>query len=354
MTAVFGFRYSLCSAITMATTLVDLVSLREISQIECIHDSENARARSHLFESVHNPERMGNMADVAYGGNTLAVAFNAALQTVPSGFFLYSALGNYLGPAFTDRTLQCSVREIRNTKTFATRHVELSQVQKDGKRRLCLFLSADFQAAEPATLLTYSRSPMTTYSAVEHCRTMEETRQHLLKCGLVSDSAVQSHRRIFGISERFFDRRPCPEGFNAQTLNAMAKKVTATTQDHLSLPSRTSADHLQSKHLLKTPTQHIVALAWLMGMGSSTIAPTHTGRSVEEVKAQSTLDFALRIFAKDLDLNAWSLKEYSTLTGGDGRTYAEGQLWDSRGKMLCSMTQQCILRPKLADGDAKL
>lgn len=91
----------------MAGTLVDLVSLRQISpsQIESIRDPDNAQAESHLFESVHNPEKMGNMADVAYGGNTLAVALNAALQTVPSGFFLYSALGNYIGPAFIDRTL---------------------------------------------------------------------------------------------------------------------------------------------------------------------------------------------------------------------------------------------------------
>lgn len=199
---------------------------------------------------------MGNMVDVAYGGSTLAVAFNAALP----GFFLYSALGNYLGPAFTDRTLQCAVRGIRNTKTFATRHVELSQVQKDGKGRLSLFVSADFQAAEPATLLTYSRPPMMTYSAAEDCRTVEENRQHLTKCGLASDLAVQSQRRIFGISERFFDQRPCPEGSNAQTLTVMAKKVTATMQDHLSLPSRTSADLSRSKHLLKTPTQHTIAL----------------------------------------------------------------------------------------------
>lgn len=340
----------------MASTLVELVSLRKNnrSQIEIIRDPEKGQARSHLFESIRNPEKLGNMADVAYGGNTLAVAINAAFQTVPSVFFLYSALGNYLGPASTDRTLQCAVREIRNTKNFATRRVELSQVQKDGKRRLCLFLSADFQAAEPATMLTYSRAPMMNYSAVEDCRTMEQTRQHHLKCGLVSEQAVQLHGRIFGLGERFFERRPCPEGITAQTLTGMAKKVTSTTQDHLSLPSRTSADHLRSKHWLKTPAQHAVALAFLMDMGTSTIALTHTRRSVEEVKAQSSLDFALRIFTNDLDLNAWSLREFSTITGGDGRTYTEGQLWDSRGKMLCSMTQQCILRPKPADGDAKL
>ena len=196
-------------------------------------------------------------------------------------------------------------------------------MQKDVKRRLSLFMSADFQAAKPVTLLTYSRSRMMTYSAVEDCRAIEENCQHLSKCGLASDPAMQSHRRIFGISERFFDRRSCPESFNAQILTVMAKKVTATTQDHPSLPSRTSAEHPRSKHLLKTLTQHTVALAWLMNMGSSIIAPTHTGRSVEKVKAQSTLDCVRRIFTNDLEMNAWSLQKYSALTGGDGGTYGE-------------------------------
>lgn len=41
----------------MASTLVDQVSLREVSQIEAIHDPETAYARSRLFESVHNPEK---------------------------------------------------------------------------------------------------------------------------------------------------------------------------------------------------------------------------------------------------------------------------------------------------------
>ena len=320
--------------------MTELLSLRQID--------------TGLYESIHKPEKMGNMADVAYGGNTLAVAINAAFQAVPSGFFLYSALGTYLGPAFVDRTLQCALREIRTTKKFATRHVEVSQVQNDGKRRLCLFLSADFQTAEPATLLTYSRPPRMTYSAVEDCESVNESRQGFLTRGLAEEGAVRMHRVVFGLSERLLDRRPCPEGIITQTLTGMAKKGIATTQDHLPLPSKTSGDYLRSKHLLQTQAQHITTLAFIMDMGTSFIPLTHTGRSLDEVSVQSSLDFALRVFTNDVDLNAWCLREISTVAGGDGRTYTEAQLWDTRGKMLCNMTQQCILRPKLAKGEAKL
>lgn len=324
----------------MASTLTDLVSVRQTAP--------------NIFESVNDPEKMGNMADIAFGGNTLAVAVNAAFHNTPAGFFLYSALGSYLGPAFTDRTLQCQVRDIRTTKTFATRHVEVSQVQKDGKRRLCLFLSADFQVAEPATLLTYSRPTRMAYSAVKDCPTTDENRQSLLERGSVTKQIVQMHKKLFGLGERFFDRRPCPEGIMTQNLTGMAKKGIPITQDHLPLPSKTSGDYFRSKDVLKTPAQHASALAFVMDMGLSFVALAHTGQSLDAVSAQSSLDFALRVFTNDVDLNDWSLREISTVTGGDGRTYTEAQVWDSRGKMMCNMTQQSILRPKQAKEGAKL
>ena len=315
----------------MASTIAEFVSVRQTA--------------TNQFESVHNPGKMGNMADFVYGGNTLAVAVNAAFQTIPSGFFLYSALGNFLGPAFTDRKLQCAVREIRTTKTFATRHVEIGQMQKDGKSRLCLFLSADFQIAEPATLLTYSRPPRMACSAVEDSPTMDDNRQSLLKRGLISQKMVQMHKALFGLGERYFDRRPCPEGVVTQNLMGMTNKGVPITQDHLSLSSKTSSDYFRSKHLLDTPTQHVLALAFLMDMGLSFLPLVHDHHSLDEVAVQSSLDFALRIFTNNVDLNAWNLREMSTVTGGDGRTYSEAQAWSSDGKMLCSMTQQSILRP---------
>ena len=329
----------------MASTIPELVSVRRIdsSDFESINNPTKRQTNPSLFESIHKPEKMGNLADIAFGGNTLAVAVNAALQTIPPGRFLYSALGNYLGPAFTDRTLQCAVHDVRTTKTFATRHVEVSQVQKDGKRRLCLFLSADFQAAEPATFLTYSRPPMMSYSTVEDSPTIEENRQDSLKQGIVDEETVELHKEIFGFCERFIHRRPCPEGFITQNLTGLAKKGTPTTQDHLPLPSRSSGDYFRSKHPLKTVAEHTAALAFVMDMGMLAL----TGRSMDEVRSQSSLEFALRVFTNDLNLNAWCLRELSTVAGGDGRTYNEAQVWDERGKMLCNMTQQCLLRPKL-------
>ena len=325
----------------MAATITDLLSLREISPTH--------------FESIFFPEKMGNAANQAYGGNTLAIAVNAALHTVPSKFFLYTAMGNYLGPASADRTLHCSVRSLRTTKTFATRLVEVSQIRDSGESRLCLFMTADFHIQETHTVLTYSRPPRAKVSEVQHSPTTEENLNTLLEHGTINEEDVKIHRALFKLEERLLERRICPESVMTQTFAGAARKGTVTTQDHIPLHDKSSSDYFRVKHHLETPAEHMAALAFIMDMGISFIPLVHSGRTLMEAGAQSSLDFALRVFVNGgeggVDLNAWNLREMSTVTGGEGRTYTEARVWDEKGRMLCNMTQQCILRPKLKVGD---
>ncbi|CAF9933689.1 MAG: hypothetical protein HETSPECPRED_008746 [Heterodermia speciosa] len=321
----------------MAAAIRDLLSLREISPMH--------------FESVCFPEKMGNTADQAYGGYTLAIAVNAALQTVPSKFHLYTAMGNFLGPAFVDRTLHCSVRSLRTTKTFATRLIEVSQIRDDGQSRLCLFMTADFHIQEPHTLLTYSRRPKAEVSHVQDSPTTEENLNTLFERGTINEQDVRIHKKLFKLEERLFERRTCPESIMTQNFAGAARRGTTTTQDHLPLPDKTSADYFRVKHHLETPAEHMAALAFVMDMGISFLPLVHSGSSLTEAGVQSSLDFAIRVFIHGgeggVDLNAWNLREMSTVTGGEGRTYTEARVWDEKGRMVCNMTQQCILRPKL-------
>lgn len=264
-----------------------------------------------------------------------------------SSFHLYSALGNYLGPASTDRTYQCLVREIRNTKTFSTRHVEVVQTKDDGTKRLCLFLTADFQIAESATLMTYSRSPKTdSYWNFEDSITTDQNRQNMLEQGLADPRSVQMHKVIFGLADRLLDRRHCPEGVITQTMTGFTAPGTPTTQDHLPLTSRTSGDWFKTKHAVKTEAEHVSALAFTMDAALSFVPLNHSGRSLAEAGAQSSLDFALRVFGNAVDVNEWCMREMTTVAGGDGRTYSEAKVWERGGRMVAEMSQQCILRPK--------
>jgi acyl-CoA thioesterase len=46
-----------------------------------------------------------------------------------------------------------------------------------------------------------------------------------------------------------------------------------------------------------------------------------------------------------VDLNEWHLKEMKTINGAEGRTFGEAHLWDLKGNLVASMTQQSIMRP---------
>ena len=329
----------------MAATVTDLLSLRQHSPTH--------------YESINVPERMGNTANWAFGGNTIGIAIAAALQTVPTTFYLYTAMGNYLGPASVDRTLHCNVRSLRSTKTFCTRLVEVSQIRDDGQSRLCMFMTADFQSPEQETVLTYSCPPRRPVSALQDCVSETENEKALLERGVITAQDVKIQRKLFGLAQRFLERRPCPEGVMTQTYAGAAKKGTPTTQDQYPIYEKTSSDYFRSKHRLETPAQHVAALAFVMDMATSFIPLVHSGSTLMEAGVQSSLDFAMRMFVNGgeggVDLNEWNLREWTTVTGGEGRTYTELRVWDLKGRMLGNMTQQSILRPKKgADGRPKI
>jgi acyl-CoA thioesterase len=72
----------------------------------------------------------------------------------------------------------------------------------------------------------------------------------------------------------------------------------------------------------------------------------HNHLSLPDAGACSSLDFAIRIFSNDVDLNQWHLKELKTHHGSNGRTYSEARLWDEQQNLVATMTQMNILRPK--------
>ena len=99
------------------------------------------------FESLALPERMGNTVSIAFGGCALSMVVSAAFQTVetPSRgrMALYSAVGHFVGPALTDRTVFLRVTVLRDTRTFATRQVIAFQKQDDGRERACISAQLD-------------------------------------------------------------------------------------------------------------------------------------------------------------------------------------------------------------------
>lgn len=296
------------------------------------------------FISKVVPVRMGNSLPIAYGGCTIAVAVSSACATVPEPLALYSVLGHFLGPASTTEKLHCVVQKVRDTRSFATRRVQVKQKQSDGSVRTCLELTADFHAPEPS-LLTYSIPPTATYAKPDDCPDSAAHVWHLHERGVITQKQAAQFLETFKPAFEYFETRQCVNGVCSQNLSG-ASKTTPTTQDRLHITQKSSAEWQRVKEPLKSTQDTLAALSFLMDGGLSFLPLSHNHMWFDDVTACSTLDFAFRVFTTDIKLDQWHLRERTTSHGGSGRTYAEGKLWDEKGNLVASTSQQSIMRPK--------
>ncbi|KAH9864172.1 hypothetical protein J1614_010106 [Plenodomus biglobosus] len=305
------------------------------------------------FETSTKPQRMGNPQPIAFGGYALAVACKAASLSVPQDYHLYSMQGSFLGPASTDRQLRATVRTVRQTRTFATRQVEVGQLRDDGELRVCLIAIADFQTQEKGVVLTYSRTPSKEYSGWRECPTQLEARQKLLREGKIKQGESDAHAKGFSVAASLFEQRVCPEGIFGQTLDGMAKSLPHS-QDSLALTERTTADWFRSLENLDSKMDNVANLTWMMDAAISFMPLAFSHLWFDDVGAVSSLDFSLRFFQNEIDSGGWHLRELSTKAGGEGRSFGESWVWDEGGRAVACMTQQSILRPRATLEKGKL
>ena len=322
----------------MAPTLADQVAVDQVSQGE--------------YVSRLNPIRMGNAAPIAYGGCTAGVAVNAACQTAPPTMSLYSVVGHFHGPASTDQKLHCSVTNTRDTRSFATRRVQVKQQQPNGKFRVCMEILADFHVRETSDW-DYSEATCSKWPRAEDCPNVQTLVKHLLDKGNITEGQGQAFIKTFAANAEFFETRYCTDGVSAQNLTGAAK-ATKTTQEDRSITDKVSAEWQRTLKPLGNQIEHMSALAFLMDGALSFLPLTHNHMWFDDTTACSTLDFALRIFVPEINMSEWYLKERKTSRGGGNRTYSEGKLFDKHGNLIASNTQQSIMRLRPDVSVAKL
>jgi acyl-CoA thioesterase II len=301
------------------------------------------------FATLHNPFRIGHLTNIAFGGCTISTGISAAHATLPAPtpLRIYTVLGNFLGSTLTDRPLHATVRRIRDTRTFATRFVELSQDQDNGSRRLCLTMLADFHVPEGTEVpgMRFSEQPLHAFVPVDQCPNAAEAYAVLERRGTITKQMVELHKKQMGPMDEFFEQRNVPGGVMSQNLVGWAKGAV-TSQDNLPLTSRTSSLWFRNTIPLSTPVEHAAAMAFNLDGAIAFVPILHSHMGLMDVAACSSLDFAIRLFVGDVDLNEWHVKEMKTVAGGEGRTYSEARIWDQTGRMVANLTQQSILRPK--------
>jgi acyl-CoA thioesterase II len=313
----------------LAATLEEQLAIEEIAPGE--------------YVSKTLPERMASFP-AAYGGCAVGVAINAAYATVPPLYSVYSVVGHFIGPASTKEKLHCAVETTRNTRAFVSRRVQVAQIQPDGKKRVFLDLLTDFHVQEPA-LLRYSAPPLRAYSAPEQSVSFVKLRAAAVAEGKMNQTTSDFIGNSFGLFEKFFEGRQCPEGvFGQNTMGIL--KMAPTTQDHLPITSKTSGDWFRTVLPLPTPGERAAAIGFYLDGAVATLPMAHNHMGFEDVGTVSTLDFALRLFVPDITTDRWHFRERVTIAADHGRTYSEARVWDEKGTMVASLTQQCILRSK--------
>lgn len=153
----------------------------------------------------------------------MAVAVNAAYTTIGPDFSLYSLLGHFHGPASTQQKLYASVVRTRDTRSFATRRVQVKQKLPDGSFRACLELMADFHVREPE-VLEYSAPTRTAWPGPEECPTVGEHAAALRNEGKVTDEQYEALRATFATSEDYFETRYCVDGVSGQNLSGSPRR----------------------------------------------------------------------------------------------------------------------------------
>ncbi|EED15552.1 conserved hypothetical protein [Talaromyces stipitatus ATCC 10500] len=269
------------------------------------------------YRSVLPPIRMGDWASFAFGGNTLSVAVNSAYQTVEPSHHLYSICGHFVHAADTDRRLICEVESLKNTRSFQTRHIRVFQEINNGVRQLCLIASADFHILEPRSMVVYSTSPWT-------------------------PNVQPTEHGLYSHIERLVEIKPIAIAANA----GMEFGNQDSTSDPSSPSLKISAENFKIRGTLNTEAERITALAFYMDKGLAYIPASHSGYSLINASACTTLDFSLRLFTHEVDLRDWHLLESRTAVAGNARAFSEGRVWNGKGRLLASMTQQTLLRPR--------
>jgi acyl-CoA thioesterase II len=316
-------------------TIAQLLSVREVS--------------ANSYVSVYNPQPMGSLQPRAYGGCTLGVALSAAYASgVQPHFHAYSILGHFLGPANTDRPLYVDIERLRDTRTFLTLQIRVSQEQDGGKgKRACLSMIADFQAEEKKVFepMVFSAKPARNWGPPSEGLTWTQHATRLRDKGVVSDKFVKGGAKGFALGMKYFDTRQLPDSPMGRRLFGVIKNVD-TEQDKLPLTDKVSADWVRMPHTLKGENEHVPAIACLLDGAMSFIPLTHSHRFLDDVGVSGSLDFALRFFTNDINVNDWKLRELRAIVGAEARTYNEARLYSEDGKLVAIMNQQGIMRPK--------
>lgn len=253
-----------------------------------------------------------------FGGQVLAQALNAAYKTIPEERTVHSLHSYFLLPGNLNIPITYNVNEMRNGGSFSTRRVTATQ-----EDRTIFILAASFHRKE---------------EGYDHQEAMElELKQpeELLSWNQMAEQFgdfIPSKLKAFLGMERPMDFKP------VEIPNPMVQEDLPAVEDvWFKLKGDTSTLSLPMKQQILTYISDYNILR-------PTLKP-HMGKAAHGTVQMASLDHSMWFF-RDFDFDDWLLFSSRSPSTSGARGFATANIFTRDGKLVASLAQEGLLRPK--------
>ncbi|KAL3482919.1 hypothetical protein BJX62DRAFT_231343 [Aspergillus germanicus] len=270
-----------------------------LSPVALIEQVEVHHLGPGVYVSNQPPTRLSSLNATSFEGNMIAVTVYAAYQEARKNCHLYSISGYFLRPT----------RSIRAGKSFQIFESRVTRVLNNGLQKLCLVTLADFHVKEPRSIVLHTTPP-----------DVFSLPAFTVDCPTALEQHIPLFKPLCSEVDKFVEMQTV--GFN------LCKSRTHPEMPNGPPSFAVHAEKFRMHESLDSEVDQMSALALYMDKGLAYNPALYCGHQPFDADVCATLDFSLRLFD-------------------------EGRVWDPQGRLLASMTQQTILRPR-SGGSSKL
>ncbi|MCL8007043.1 acyl-CoA thioesterase [Gelidibacter japonicus] len=285
---------------TNVQELVELIALKEITPTQF----------EGFSKSVGSPN--------VFGGQVLAQALNAATRTITNNRVLHSMHSYFLEAGNLELPIVYNVSIVRDGGSFSVRRVTAEQ------NGLTIFiLSASFQMEEQG----YSHQ-------IEMNRSVKQPEELMSWTEILEQfgEVIPKKTKGFLEAERPFEFKP------VELVNPF-NKVDLPAFNNIWFKLKGDASHLDMalKQQILTYASDYNILAAVMNRHAS---KAHWGNT-----QTASLDHSMWYF-RDIDFDDWLLYAIESPNASGARGFAQGNIFTRDGKLIASVAQEGLLRPK--------
>ncbi|MEO0731601.1 MAG: acyl-CoA thioesterase II [Bacteroidota bacterium] len=249
-----------------------------------------------------------------FGGQVMAQALSAAMQTVPEDRFVHSLHGYFVLPGNLDIPIIFEVDRIRDGGSFTTRAVKAIQ-----NGAAIFHLTASFQLDQPGYDHQADMPQVLPHTEVPSYDDMAKQ---------FGDQLPENIRRILSIA-RPIEFRP------VEFLNPFAQEKYEPVRNVWLRAKGEMTDNRRN---------HELVLAYASDYNLLTTALFPHGRAIDHRNLQiASLDHAMW-FHRRFRADEWLLYSIDSPSASGARGFTRGHIWDTEGKLVASVVQEGLMR----------